>query len=78
MDTSERPQDEGSVNQLILREQEEARKRKERMEKNPVTVETLDNFSNLERNVSRSPNKDHTDPTKYAEYLEGKIAQIEG
>jgi hypothetical protein len=45
-----------------LKEQEEARKRKERMEKNPVTVETLDNFSNIEKSVSKSPRRD-MDPT---------------
>ena len=39
------------------------------MEKNPVTVETIDNFSNLDK--SRSPRKEDLDPAKYAEYLEG-------
>ena len=38
------------------------RKRKERMEKNPVTVETLDNFSNIDKSASKSPRRD-MDPT---------------
>lgn len=58
VDMSERPQDPGSINELLLREQEEARRRKERMEKNPVTVETLDNFSNLDKSASKSPRRD--------------------
>ena len=76
VDMSERPQDPGSINELLLREQEEARRRKERMEKNPVTVETLDNFSNLDKSASKSPRRD-LDPVQYAEYLEGKINMVE-
>lgn len=47
MDTSERPQDEGSVNELLLKEKMEAQKRAERATKNLVTVENLEKFSNL-------------------------------
>jgi hypothetical protein len=45
------------------------------MDKNPVTVETLDNFSNLGNDNSTSPRRDasNLDPEQYAEYLEGKI-----
>ena len=46
------------------------------MEKNPVTVETLDNFSNIDKSASKSPRRD-MDPTQYAEFLEGKINQID-
>lgn len=46
------------------------------MEKNPVTVETLENFSNLDKSASKSPRRD-MDPHKYAEYLEGKINMVE-
>mmetsp|Transcript_29080 Transcript_29080/g.43852 ORF Transcript_29080/g.43852 Transcript_29080/m.43852 type:complete len:150 (+) Transcript_29080:2-451(+) len=45
VDTGERPQDTGELNELILKEQEAARRRVERMKKNPVTVETLEKFS---------------------------------
>lgn len=47
VDTSERPQDEGSVNELLLKEKTEAQKRAERAAKNLVTVENLEKFSNL-------------------------------
>jgi hypothetical protein len=43
------------------------------MDKNPVTVETLDNFSNLGNDNSTSPRRDASNLDQYAEYLEGKI-----
>ena len=46
------------------------------MDKNPVTVETLDNFSNLDKDASKSPRRD-MDPVQYAEYLEGKINMVD-
>jgi len=52
------------------------------MDKNPVTVETLDNFSNIDKDVSKSPqtmrgNISNLDPEQYADYLEGKINQVD-
>ena len=46
------------------------------MEKNPVTVETLDNFSNMDKDASKSPRRD-MNPAQYADYLEGKINMVE-
>lgn len=63
VDMSERPQDPGVPNELILKQQMDAKERAMRAEKNPITVQNLDNFSNLKGGNTIELSKN------YVEYL---------
>ena len=54
VDTSEKPQDKGEVNELIYKEQMAAKERIKRLENNPMTVEALENFSAIEGRLLQS------------------------